>query len=182
MMQGISSHGIDLIFLIYSSLNTRRVNSPPPPPPPCFHIWLVDNILTIGHQILLLFCMWKSKSANNVLFNCHTVFNYLQNMLQLFNWKGSWQFWWQAIICVIANICTQFGEIKNNAWVTVNDDFWVTCEAICQKFSLANRITSDLKIVIHGNECIILFLTCYLMSLNTQFPKTIIDRWFRHWR
>ena len=34
--------------------------------------------------------------------------------------------------------------------------------------SLANRITSDPKIVIHGNECIILFLTRYLMS-NTQF-------------
>ena len=30
--------------------------------------------------------------------------------------------------------------------------------------SLANRITSDPKIVIHGNECIILFLTRYLMS------------------
>ena len=34
---------------------------------------------------------------------------------------------------------------------------------------LANRITSDPKIVIHGNECIILFLTCYFMSLNTKF-------------
>ena len=30
--------------------------------------------------------------------------------------------------------------------------------------SLANRITSDPKIVIHGNECIILFLTRYFMS------------------
>ena len=33
--------------------------------------------------------------------------------------------------------------------------------------SLASRITSDPKIVIHGNECI-LFLICYLMSLNTH--------------
>ena len=23
-------------------------------------------------------------------------------------------------------------EIKNNAWVTMNNDFWVTSEAICQ--------------------------------------------------
>ena len=23
-------------------------------------------------------------------------------------------------------------DIKNNAWVTVNNDFWVTSEAICQ--------------------------------------------------
>ena len=42
-------------------------------------------------------------------------------------------------------------DIKNNAWVTVNNDFWVTSEAICQWFSrvtwksLANRITSDPK-------------------------------------
>ena len=35
--------------------------------------------------------------------------------------------------------------------------------------SLANRLTSDPKIVIHGNECIILFLKCYFMSLNAQF-------------
>ena len=35
--------------------------------------------------------------------------------------------------------------------------------------SLANRFTSCPKIVIRGNECIILFLTHYLMSWNTQF-------------
>ena len=26
----------------------------------------------------------------------------------------------------------KISEIKNNAWVTVNNDFWVTSEAICQ--------------------------------------------------
>ena len=31
--------------------------------------------------------------------------------------------------------------------------------------SLANRITSDHKIVIHGDECIILFLTRYLTTI-----------------
>ena len=35
---------------------------------------------------------------------------------------------------------------------------------------LANRITSDPKIVIHGNECIILFLTRYLMSWTHTIP------------
>ena len=39
--------------------------------------------------------------------------------------------------------------------------------------SLANRITSDPKIVIHGNECIILFLTRYLMSWTFNPAKTI---------
>ena len=50
--------------------------------------------------------------------------------------------------------------------------------------SLANRITSDQKIVIHGNECIILFLTRYFTSLNTRtiLQKTIIDRSFRNYR
>ena len=48
--------------------------------------------------------------------------------------------------------------------------------------SLANRITSDPKIVIHGNECITLFLTRFLMSWTHNSAKTIIDRWFRHCR
>ena len=32
-------------------------------------------------------------------------------------------------------------------------------------------ITSDPKIVIHANECIILFLTCYFTSLNAQLHQ-----------
>ena len=38
------------------------------------------------------------------------------------------------------------------------------------------------KIVIHGNECIILLLACYFMSKKTIKLKAIIDRWFRHSR
>ena len=48
--------------------------------------------------------------------------------------------------------------------------------------SLANRITSDPKIVIRGNECIILFLTRYLMSWTHHSAQTIIERWFHHCR
>ena len=79
---------------------------------------------------------------------------------------------------------TETGEminIKNNAWVTMNNDFWVTRDAICQWFSLtwrrhswksfANRLTRDPKIVIHGNECIILFLTCYFISWTHNSAK-----------
>ena len=46
----------------------------------------------------------------------------------------------------------------------MNNDFWVTRDAICQWFSLvswkllANRLTRDPKIVIHGNSCIILYI------------------------
>ena len=62
--------------------------------------------------------------------------------------------------------------IKNNAWVTVNNDFWSRVRWFANDFhewhshewkSMANHLTSDHKIVIHGNECIILSLTCYLM-------------------
>ena len=51
----------------------------------------------------------------------------------------------------------------------MNNDFFVTSEAIRQ--SLPNRLTSDKKIVIHGNECIILFLTCYFMWWTHKSAK-----------
>ena len=44
--------------------------------------------------------------------------------------------------------------------------------------SLENRFTSDPKIVIHSNECIILFLTRYFTSWTHNSAKTIIVRWF----
>ena len=71
-------------------------------------------------------------------------------------------------------------DIKNNAWVTVNNDFGSRVRRFANDFHewrshewklLANRITSDPKIVIHGNECIILFLTRYFMSWTHNFAK-----------
>ena len=86
----------------------------------------------------------------------------------------------------------RYGYIKNSAWVTVNNDFFGSrVRRFANNFHewrshewkpLANRITSDPKIVSHGNECIILFLTCYLMFWTHNFAETIIDRWFRHCR
>ena len=81
------------------------------------------------------------------------------------------------------------GDIKNNAWVTCIAIFGSRVRWFANDFhewrghewkSLANRLTSDPKIVIHGNECIILFLTRYLMSGTHNSAKTIIDRWFSH--
>ena len=40
-----------------------------------------------------------------------------------------------------ARIC----DIKNNAWVTVNNDIWVTSEAICRWFSRVTK--SRVKII-----------------------------------
>ena len=36
-------------------------------------------------------------------------------------------------------------DIKNNVWVTVNNDFWVTSEAICHWFSRVTK--SRVKII-----------------------------------
>ena len=65
-------------------------------------------------------------------------------------------------------------DIKNNAWITVNKDFfgqeWGIFANDFHKWqshewkSLANHITSDQKIVIPSNKCTILFLTHYYMS------------------
>ena len=71
-------------------------------------------------------------------------------------------------------------EIKNNAWVTVNNDFLSRVRRFDNDFhewrshewkSLPNRLTRDKKIVIHGNECIILFLTRYFMSWTHTSAK-----------
>ena len=69
--------------------------------------------------------------------------------------------------------CNSLGVIKNNAWFTVNNDFFVASEAIRQWFSRVTKSRVKIiaesphewqKIVINGNECIILFLTRYSMS------------------
>ena len=71
-------------------------------------------------------------------------------------------------------------DIKNNAWVTVNNAFcheWgdsamiftsdeVTRENHCR---IDSRVTK--KFVIYGNECIILFLTRYFMSWTHKSAK-----------
>ena len=70
-------------------------------------------------------------------------------------------------------------DIKNNAWVAVNKDFvnkWSHLPMIfaSDKVSSENHWQSTsqvIKNVIHGNECFILFLTCYLMSWRHNSAK-----------
>ena len=57
----------------------------------------------------------------------------------------------------------------------MNNDFWVTREAICQWKSLANRLTREPKIVIHGNSCIIL----YILYRGPESNATILDDSFK---
>ena len=82
---------------------------------------------------------------------------------------------------IVLQWVTKVEYIKNNVWVTVNNDFLVTSgndfhEWQSHEFrhewkSLANHLTSDQNIVIHGNECIILFLTRHFMSWAHSFAK-----------
>ena len=121
----------------------------------------------------------------------------------IFLWDSFWYRYWHGDSCdrngynvyvtqcnyLFENICTKrsyfrkwysitsdkigLAYIKNNAWVTVNNNFFCSrVKWFANDFhewrshegkSLAYHITSDQKIVIHGNECIILFLTCYFM-------------------
>ena len=73
-------------------------------------------------------------------------------------------------------------------WITI---FWWRVKRFTNDFhewrsqkwkSLVNHLTSDPKIVIHGNKCISLFLTRCFMSLTHILLKTIIDRSFRQGR
>ena len=89
-------------------------------------------------------------------------------------------FVWRVVARVITTI-TQWWEKKtNNALVTVNNDFWVTSDAICHWFSRVTKSQVKIigkshhewpKIVIRGNECIISFLTRYFMSWTHNSTK-----------
>ena len=75
--------------------------------------------------------------------------------------------------------CISNGDIKNNAWVTVNNDFWVTSEAICQWFSQVTK--SRVKIIGKSHHewpqkslftvtnVLFYFLHTILCPWNTQF-------------
>ena len=79
-------------------------------------------------------------------------------------------------------ICKRcISDIKNNAWVTVNNDFLVTSKVIWAMIFTSDEVTSEnywqittrvkKKIVIHGNKYIILFLTCYFMFWTHHSTK-----------
>ena len=72
-------------------------------------------------------------------------------------------------------------DIKNNAWVAVNNEFgheWgdlpmiFTSDEVTSEnhWQMTSRVTK--KIVIHGNKCIILFLTRYFMSWTHDSAKS----------
>ena len=88
--------------------------------------------------------------------------------------------------------CFSTKSIRNNAWVTVNNDFLVMSEVICQWFL---RVTaSRVKIIGKSHQewpknrysrvtnVSFYFLHAILCPENTILIKTIIDSSFRHCR
>ena len=81
-------------------------------------------------------------------------------------------------------------DIKNNAWVTVNNDFFVTSEAIRQWFARVTK--SRVKIIAESphewqkrslftvTNVLFYFLHAILSHEHTNPLRTIIERSFRH--
>ena len=72
-----------------------------------------------------------------------------------------------VVLCFVAIILSSasgYYDIKNNVWVTVNNDFWVMSEEICQRFSWATK--SRVKIIGKKNH----------WSLISQLsPRTVVS-------
>ena len=70
-------------------------------------------------------------------------------------------------------------DIKNNAWVTVNNGFWVMSEAICQWFSWVTKSRVKIigkshhevtqKMLFTATNVLFYFLHAILCPWNTQF-------------
>ena len=79
--------------------------------------------------------------------------------------------------------------IKNNAWVTVNNDFWSRVRWIANDFqewrshewkSLANHLKSDQKLLFTVTNVVFYFLHAILCLEYVIFLQTINNRSFRH--
>ena len=77
-------------------------------------------------------------------------------------------------------------DIKNNVWVTVNNDFFVTSGAIRQWFSRVTKsqvkisLTSDKKSLFTVTNVLFYFLHAILCHEHTNPLRSIIERSFRH--
>ena len=100
----------------------------------------------------------------------------LIHLISLLKWPKGVTF---VCIYFLYTVMTQQEEIKNNAWDTMNNShewgdllmIFMSDEVRHKWKSQANRLMNDPKIGIHGNECVILFLTCYFMSWTHNSTK-----------
>ena len=91
-------------------------------PPGCACV--VTATVSLSHIVAtLLLCGCLSAMDTWSLRHCGT-----QVATQTLQGKSGLMHWWGLLV----HFDGLMQEIKNNAWVTVNNDFWVTSEAICQ--------------------------------------------------
>ena len=123
LMVGWSSKVCSLAWKLYCFGHIRQ-----PPSPGC------ADLRAAKCYCISVFCykMYHFAGRHN---ECSAGLQYQPRQCRVYKWS----------ICILPwSKYTKNYDIKNNAWVTVNNDFWVTSEAICQKFSVTK---SRVKII-----------------------------------
>ena len=101
--------------------------------------WFHTTVPVVGY-VTIPFASGTVNHRNN------GIFRWLTGELRVSPTQLCWRYhslplkqWFVFVLATVQVLkMTTFGalsDIKNNAWVTVNNDFWVTSEAICQWFS-----------------------------------------------
>ena len=76
----------------------------------------------------------------------------------------------RCYILTTLSMCPYMKSIKNNAWVTVDNDFWTRVRwffrATKSRVTIIGKSRNEWpkKTAMHGNECIISFLTRYFVK------------------
>ena len=107
----------------------------------------------ITYHLLVIFCH-QSVMVVNVTFVTPL------HMMHIYRWIIIQILTFYFYQMVLPFCFYHIGYIKNNAWVTMKNDFWVTSEAICQWFS---RVTKS-RVKIIGKS-------------HHEWPKNRYSRW-----
>ena len=92
--------------------------------------------------------------------------------------SGTQLLYWHCINLIACSI--KFTKLKKYwimhelLWIMIFGS-WVKLFTSANHWQIPSWVTP--KIVIHGNECIILFLTCYIMSWTHNFTKNNYQSW-----
>ena len=113
----------------------------------------ITQILPFTWLALYKSCLFSMSSFKDHLPGETTQFSCHFTLVSQWHWKSIAihisMAWCRTVVCssiaYALQHCLRTGDIKNNAWVTVNNDFWVTSEAICQWFSRVTK--SQVKII-----------------------------------
>ena len=101
------------------------------------------NFAEIG-VLSAIFVFTKDQSCNPQTIGSTFQSNINQNLYIFIQENAFENVVWKMAVILSRPQCVN-DDIKNNAWVTVNNDFWVTSEAICQWFSRVTK--SRVKII-----------------------------------